>query len=171
MISKYSLNDVRVSPFPPLRTMSSDVPLSIDQSQYILSRLGFVHFVGSVQSEAPFLNCTIRGFLYLLRKKYYVSKLWGHIFALTGWKINKNKENTPLNSHTLPVYFLEFFKIQTLCISFFYCTKACIVFYFIVRWCSLPSTHFRWKWFHMGNFNWCLIDDVVDQEACYWSVP
>ena len=69
MISKYSLNDVRVSPFPPLRTMSSDVPLSIDQSRYILSRLGFVHFVGSVQSEAPFLNCTIRGFLYLLRKK------------------------------------------------------------------------------------------------------
>ena len=30
IMSKYSLNDVCVSPLPPLRTMSSDVPLSID---------------------------------------------------------------------------------------------------------------------------------------------
>ena len=68
IMSKYSSKDVSVSPLPPLRTISSDVPLRTDQSLYILRRLAFVHFIGSVQSDAPFLKCTINGFLYLQEK-------------------------------------------------------------------------------------------------------
>lgn len=68
IMSRYSWKDVLVSPLPPPRTISSDVPLRMDQSLYFLSRLAFVHFMGSVQSEAPFLKCTINGFLCLEQK-------------------------------------------------------------------------------------------------------